>query len=71
MGYDPSMYSDAGYVTEDEVREGIRFLKEEFLRYKIPPVDLPADHVIERVVRTLLKSAKTNAPINPAAPRSG
>ena len=45
-------------VDTDLIRECARHLKKEFSFYKTPPVDLPADHVIERVVQWIIDKAQ-------------
>jgi hypothetical protein len=40
---------------DDEIRVGINILKEEFLRWRKPPVELPPDSVIEQVVRKIIE----------------
>lgn len=39
----------------DAVRDGVQMLKIRFLRWRDPPVELPAESVIEEVVRALIE----------------
>ncbi len=42
------------HFTDDEVRDAVGFIKAQFLGWKSPPVQLPADSVIEMVAREIL-----------------
>ena len=37
------------------VRDGVQKLKEEFLNWRDPPVDLPADSVIDTVIKYIIE----------------
>jgi NTP pyrophosphatase (non-canonical NTP hydrolase) len=45
-------------TSADQVRDGVRLLKRKFLGWRIPPVDLPPDSMIEEVVSALIAMGK-------------
>lgn len=47
-------------VIDDEIREGVEIIKANFLRWRSPPVELPAESVIEFCVREIIKIGKRN-----------
>ena len=40
--------------TDEAIRRGVRTIKQRFTAWRIPPVELPAEHVIEQSVRDII-----------------
>jgi uncharacterized membrane protein len=45
-------------MTDEKTRAAIRLLKERFTRWRTPPVELPAEHVINEVVEAIAAEAE-------------
>ena len=46
---------NAQYISDDMIRDGIRIIKDKFLKWRIPSIELPADSVIEACVKEILE----------------
>ena len=50
-----SVHVDArNMTTPEQIRDGVAIIKEKFLHYQIPELQLPADSVIEDCVKEIL-----------------
>lgn len=47
--------SELRYITDDELRAGVRIIRRRFLEYKEPLLELPALYVMEETVREILQ----------------
>jgi hypothetical protein len=54
LRFDPPIGWSEPSLHDEAVRDGVAYLTRRFLAYKVPPVELPADSVIEDVVRYII-----------------
>ena len=48
-----------GCMSNDElIRQSVALIKRKFLQWRIPPVELPAESVIEECVRLIIEAAQ-------------
>lgn len=48
-------------IQDEDMRAGVRLLKDAFLRWREPPVELPPDSVIEAIVLRLMQHGAIRA----------
>jgi len=51
-------------MSNDElIRQSVALIKRKFLQWRIPPVELPAESVIEECVRLIIEAAQSQGDI--------